>query len=653
MARRGPRAAARLRRVGDSARARAEGGLPFGVRLGVLVVGALVVSGVVQLLLGHRAASERVLQDHQETNVSDARTLRAAYLGADVDEQPIDEMREVVQVIATRPGVRTVRIVDARQVVLVSSVHPAEVGTTRRTPAIERALAGEPSATHGEDPANIATVASRFRVPTGLLVLEVGEEFLDMEREIAELRRQVTLSGAVGLAVAIAAFLLFGGGRLHREHSRARQEALHDELTGLANHRAFQEQLRAALRQAARSRTPLTVALLDLDGFKEANDTFGHRHGDDVLAAVGRILSDTRPGDRGFRLGGDEFAFLAPGLDAAHGAVVLERIRERVQRTIPGITVSAGWHTVSGTADPLTLLDRIDAALYEAKRSGRNRALAVADTAAKPTPLVRSGQSAALRRLVAGEGLSIAYQPVRSLGRGEVLGHEALLRPLDPTWGGSPLAAIAAADRFGLLAELDRAARHAALDGAATLPADTLLFLNVHPRALESDPALSDDLLAAVKRAGRRPERVVVEVTEQSAVPLETLRTAVTALRTAGFRVAADDVGEGYAGLELLRQVPFDVIKVSREVVRAAMADAASRAVLVALLTFAAETGCTVVAEGIETADMLDALRALRPTGPRPAVHAVQGALLGWPAPAPAASAGGAATSPESARVPA
>ena len=386
-----------------------------------------------------------------------------------------------------------------------------------------------------------------------------------------------------------------------RQRDVLRVEAKTDGLTGLLNHRGSQERLRAALDAAGEE--PVGVVVLDLDHFKRVNDRHGHAEGDRVLAATGRRLSSVvRESDAVGRLGGEEFVLVLPGLDATEAREVAERARAAVAEVSVGgqpLECSAGVAAhPADAAGAAELLAAADDALYAAKDGGRRRTCRYRPHLAR-RPLPGEEREEVERLLQTPGSIVPFFQPVLELATGRVCGYEALARmqtgPQRP-----PDEWFAQAHRVGLGAELEAAAVAAAF-AAPGRPAGTFLAINVSPRALVSETliaALPDDLSS-----------VVVELTEHDLfVAGDTLGQRLAALRGRGARVALDDAGSGYAGLQQLIRIAPDILKLDRSLVHGAHADPAKVALLEALVSFAATTGSVVLGEGIE--DLAD-LRVL------------------------------------------
>ncbi|THF87674.1 EAL domain-containing protein [Deinococcus sp. KSM4-11] len=410
--------------------------------------------------------------------------------------------------------------------------------------------------------------------------------------------------------------------------NRLRAEAITDPLTALGNHRSFQEGLGAAIRLGALDGTALTLARLDLDEFKSINDRGGHLHGDSVLSDVGHLLGMGFPG-RSYRVGGDEFALLLP-LPSDQARAALDDLRTSLAAGhLPTISVGLTT-TTSGTISPDDLHQQADQALRAAKRRGRNRVVTFKEIEDRAS-LLGQGQVDALRDLLSCGALDVEFQPIWGLGgQGHAseapMAFEALARPSADSGFRGPQELFDVAARVHRGAELDRQCLHTILARTAELPQGSLLFLNLSPQTLDQETPLAEQLLRDVKAAGLPPQRVVIEITERSTGNLPAVLQQAAALRAAGFRLALDDVGAGNAGLEMLRCMPVDFVKIDRSIVVAAPMDTTSNAVLAAIMAYARESGVTVIVEGIES---VASLRHAWRLGARCA----QGYLLGRPTP--------------------
>jgi EAL domain-containing protein (putative c-di-GMP-specific phosphodiesterase class I) len=230
----------------------------------------------------------------------------------------------------------------------------------------------------------------------------------------------------------------------------------------------------------------------------------------------------------------------------------------------------------------------------------------------------------AVRRLLSERRLTVAFQPIWNFATGTVLAYEALSRPAAEYGLAGPQELFDIAEQMGRAHELDAICVEKILARAAELPPDALLFMNLTPQSLVHDLLTGAILLEAVISAGLEPSRVVLEITERSIVNLAEVVQKAKFLRRMGFRIALDDAGAGNAGLEMLSQLPVDFVKIDRAVVVNALTDQATRSVFVGITTIARESHISVVAEGIENAEMLEFVQQAE-------VQYAQGYLLGRP----------------------
>lgn len=428
------------------------------------------------------------------------------------------------------------------------------------------------------------------------------------------------------LSVVAQAFNHMTDSLLQLEHA-----ALTDVVTGLGNHRAFQEEFSKEVARSARYRQPLALALIDLDDFKVINDQHGHSHGDRVLAGLGHLLRQNRVQDLPFRVGGDEFALLMPQSTGIQAGIAMERLRALAETELHGATLSIGVAELAWDEDHDSLREQADAALYEAKRRGRNT-IVTFDVIKQHTSIISSRKITNVRRLLAERQLTVAFQPIWHLNEHALLGYEALMRPA-PKYELNPAEAFDIAEKLGRGPELDALCREAILARAHELPLDALLFINLSPQALDHPSLEGSALVDTVKSAGIQPWRVVLEITERSIGRVDMVVREAERLRGMGFQIALDDVGAGNAGLEMLRRVPVDYVKLDRSVVTQALVDETAYGVLSGIIAFARRTRTFVIAEGIETQEMLDV--TFRAGLPDPesegGVQGAQGYLLGRP----------------------
>ena len=420
---------------------------------------------------------------------------------------------------------------------------------------------------------------------------------------------------------------------LQVRYEAALADALRDPLTGLGNHRAFHEELDRQVAAALRYEVPLSLMLIDLDEFKSVNDGRGHAAGDRVLRGFGELLAlALRRADRAFRVGGDEFAVLLPHTDIEGARVVGRRLLTqaleptlRIAESEP-ISFSGGISSLPELGlGPAELFAQADAALYAAKRAGRTDVLPYSSAMELPEPT--GAAASAVSELITRGQLTAAYQPIVALPDGRVIGVEGLIRPVPPSPFANPAQLFAAAEAGGQVTRLDLACIDTIVAGVRRLPSDLFLTVNLAPSTLEASEFSSGALLAILRRYDFDPKRLIVELTERQPLrDIELARARMAACRRAGVRFAADDIGAGNAGLRLLSEIEFDVLKVDLSLVQRSESAGPSGAVLGSVVELASRTGALVVAEGIERSAQL-------PTLLRLGITAGQGFYLGRPGP--------------------
>ncbi len=421
--------------------------------------------------------------------------------------------------------------------------------------------------------------------------------------------------------------------RRQRDGQRALEhQALHDGLTDLPNRLMFRQQVEKALTE----RPTFALLLLDIDNFREINDTFGHQIGDGLLGQVGpRLRDQLDAGDLIARLGGDEFAILLADADAGHALKVAEAVL-RVERPflIQGhpleVTASIGiavFPQHGSTAE--TLLQRADVALYVAKRSGNSAAVyRPEDDPYDPTRVVLQAD---LRRAIARRGIILYYQPQVAIGTGAVTGFEALARWRHAQRGWIPPAEfIPVAERMGLIKPLttclvELAARQLVdWQGAGiSIP----VAVNVSMRNL-LDPRFPTTLKDIVTGSDAEARRIKLEITESALMtePSRVLET-MNELRALGFGFSIDDFGTGYSSLAYLQRLPVEEIKIDRSFVGELSNNPGSEAIVRATIELAGGLGLGVVAEGVEDEATWQTLRRL-------GCSTAQGYFLSRPMPA-------------------
>ncbi|HUN41125.1 MAG TPA: EAL domain-containing protein [Acetobacteraceae bacterium] len=414
---------------------------------------------------------------------------------------------------------------------------------------------------------------------------------------------------------------------------RMRFAAYHDDLTRLPNRLMFLERLGTAIATARSSAQSFAVLCLDLDGFKLANDTFGHGFGDNLLVCVAQRLREVAAGSNTVaRTGGDEFAVIQVGNDLPSEATDLaEQILAAIsqpfelagQSVTIGVSIGIALYPQHGESPDL-LLRSADQALYFAKRAGRNTCH-VCDPELQAAERASSQIERYLKEAIDGGTLTLAYQPIFDVELSSVVGFEALLRWHHPVLGDvAPDKFIPIAEQSGLIVPLGRWVLETACADAAAWEQPVTVSVNLSPLQFRQAD-LPRQIADVLSRTGLPAERLKLEVTEgllldESELVLRTMRE----LHAQGIRVVLDDFGTAYAGINYLRRYPFHGIKIDKSFVRDLDEDKATLAIVEATLSLADRLSLAVVAEGVETERELDVLRRL-------GCRLIQGYLVGRP----------------------
>ena len=436
---------------------------------------------------------------------------------------------------------------------------------------------------------------------------------------------EVTSSPIVSDGQAIGAVLAF---RDVSERVAAEElleyHAFHDALTGLPNRRIFLDRLQHALRRAARSGETHAVLFADVDRFKLTNDSLGHHAGDELLVAIaGRLRDVVREGDTLWRFGGDEFTVLLEDIDGAAAAEQLAaRILEVLRRPIAlddGRTILASLSigiAIAGTGDSADdVLHDADVAMYEAKHRGTGLyqtfdALAMGRRSAEWLDL-----EIGLRRALELDELSVHYQPVVATQSGRIVGAEALVRWEHPHRGTLPPSEfIGLAEETGLILPIGRKVlEEACRQGRewADEDAQVSIAVNLSARQFQQHD-LAKEIRAVLSATGLVPSQLCLEITESLAMnDIErTIRTLVE-LKSLGVRLAIDDFGTGYSSLNYLKRFPVDIVKLDRSFVQELDISPVDTAIVSAVVNMAAAAGMATVAEGVETIDQFERLKAM------------------------------------------
>ncbi len=415
--------------------------------------------------------------------------------------------------------------------------------------------------------------------------------------------------------------------------------AMHDRLTGLPNRTLLEDRLEQELRNARRLRSRLSVLFMDLDGFKQINDAFGHHIGDRLLVeAANRIRTVPRERDTLARIGGDEFVLLVNSGDPGDVANLANRLVSVVSRSFV-IDGSECWISLSlgvaiydgGEADAADLLQQADIAMYRAKTQGRNgycffEASMNAD-AQKQVQLFKD-LSAALER----RELMLHYQPKFDAADGSCIGAEALLRWHHPAWGPVPLNLfIPVAEKTRLIIPigqwvLEEACRQMRAWRDAGLPlANVAVNFSAHQL---SHPGLVSMVNDTLERYALEPRNLTLEITESSAMHNVEVSVAILQqLHEMGVRISIDDFGTGYSSLLYLKRLSASELKIDRQFVRDLTSNPEDAAIVAAIVAMGRTLHLKIVAEGVETVEQREFLARL-------GCDSLQGYLLGRPMPA-------------------
>jgi diguanylate cyclase (GGDEF)-like protein len=424
-----------------------------------------------------------------------------------------------------------------------------------------------------------------------------------------------------------------------RSEIQLAHQALHDPLTGLPNRALFLDRLGVALDRSRRTSASVAVLFLDVDNFKEINDSFGHAAGDRVLAALAeRLRAMLRPMDTVARFGGDEFTFLFEELASEREVVLIaERISRiasapiRIDGGEASITVSIGIAMVTDpNVPPETVIREADAAMYRAKELGRSR-YELFDEGSRTRAMERLELEAALRLAIERGELRVHYQPrVAFNGSAHVTGFEALVRWEHPERGLlAPADFLPLAEETGLVLGIGEYVLGQALAQLSrwhvTNP-ELTLSVNLSARQLE-DAGLIPTLAGALRGRGSDPQSLYLEINESAvAEQPEVAARVLDGLKAIGVRLAIDNYGTGLGSLANLKLMPFDALKIDASFIGDLIANPDQGPVVGAVVELAHALGLNVIAEGVETEAQLEQIRALGCDG-------AQGYLFGRPVP--------------------
>jgi diguanylate cyclase (GGDEF)-like protein len=594
--------------------------------MGVIVVAALglAIGAVLKNQIERRALDHAVQNAGVMANLGVQPSLGRGDLRFPISLRRLKELdREVGKRYFAKTGVLRVKLFNRERRLVYSDDRTIIATYALKGGNVAKALAGatvqalETGYSHDGSGQRTLEVYVPVHVDDDGQVDGVLEVYMSYEPVAAEIREDVLV-----LAILLGGGLLLLFGTLFRivagASRRLRHQALHDALTDLPNRTLLHRRAERALKGDDGG----AMLLIDLDRFKEVNDTLGHDHGDQLLVEVAaRLRGAVRRGDTLARLGGDEFAVLLDGLPHRGAAVELAtRLQEALRRpfALRGVSIEleasigVALYPSHGTTVG-TLLQRADVAMYDAKRGGHG--IATYTPERDPYSADRLGLLAELRRAIAGDELVLHYQPKVSLGTGEAVGVEALVRWQHPTRGLlAPDQFVPLAERTGAIADLTRwvvdaaLARHRAWrEQGIDLPvAVNLAAANI------VDVALPDAIAALLAHYGVAGDRLECEISEHT-VMADPIRASevLDRLRALGVRLSLDDFGTGHSSLAYLKRLPLDEIKIDRSFVSGMAEDENDMVIVRSTIDLARNLGLAVVAEGVESPEIMEKLGAL------------------------------------------
>jgi diguanylate cyclase (GGDEF)-like protein len=573
------------------------------------------------------ATNEAIMRASSREELFDL-VCTAAVLGGQFTSTTValsNPAHEFLDIVASR-GTNAERVLSTR--FSTSANHPQGRGLTgtafrTRAPCIINDFLGHPGTRHWHRLAEGGGTRSGAAFPLLKGDAAVGVIlFLAREQDVFSPRM-------VELLARLAENLSFALANFDRAEEKVRADrqisflATHDALTGLPNRAKFTALLDVTLAAASAAGEPLAVLFVDLDRFKVVNDSLGHAAGDRLLKLVGRRLRSCVPAnDVVARLGGDEFIVL---LRSTADEEEITRLGRRILRSL-GRPLSLSGHECHVTASigvarfPQDgcrgddLIKNADRAMYLVKEEGKNGLRFFAPQSTAPS-LARLSLEADLRRAVDLGQLRLAFQPKCNALTGRLSGLEALLRWNHPVLGEqSPQTFIPLAEESGLIIPIGRWVLRAACaqsmawqrDGRPAVP----VAVNLSPRQF-LDPDLLRDIDGVLAETGLPPALLQLEITESMMMHnVERAIALLNAIRGRGVRLAIDDFGTGYSSMSLMKRFPIDTIKIDRSFVRDVASSPADRAIATAIIGMGRALGLTVVAEGVETAEQAQFLRA-------------------------------------------
>jgi diguanylate cyclase (GGDEF)-like protein len=614
-------------------------------------IGLALAACAILLVVRHYGTVQAERAATVQARVMASSVLRGTLLERDfarpVAERRLDALDELFATHVLDEGVLLANLYAENGTVTYSTDHRL-IGTRSNDRAhLDEARAGtiRGDVTAAADPGGVGSrkalrVYAPVAVPGGTGVVELFQDYAP----IAEAAQAAFLPVAgifqlvlLLLLLALAPILRRVTRRIQRQMEEIEYRAMYDELTGLPNRTLFGDRIHQAILSAKRESQPATVLLLDVDRFREINDTLGHEAGDQLLVEVGhRLRGLLRESDTFARLGGDEFGILLPTGSVADASLLAERVHESLEEpfSVRGLPLEVGA-SIGITSYPEhgedvdTLLQRADVAMYLAKDA--HAGTAAYDVALDTNDAARLALAGELRRAIENDELVVHYQPKAALESARIVGVEALVRWEHPERGlVPPNEFVPIAERTGLIKPLTRSVLTKALTQCAAWNAaghDLHVAVNLTiPDLLDLE--LPDRIAELLAETGVGPDRLELEITESTllADPFR-VRSVLARLNEMGLRLAIDDFGTGYSSLAYLKRLPVQTLKIDRSFVSGMCEDPSDATIVRSTIDLGRSLGLEVVAEGVESLEVWSSLRAL-------GCSLAQGYLIGRPVPA-------------------
>jgi diguanylate cyclase (GGDEF)-like protein len=598
----------------------------------VVILGAALVLVMRDQIHDRAATISRVMAQSIANDIADEH-LTGRDLERGLDTKKLNAIDRRIEVLVLRGRIRMAKIYDPDGRI-VYSFDRREIGRRGLDREVRLALEGQTQAAFdgaGETRAFVGRVYEVYvplrllgdRAPAG--VFEVYMPYGPIAARIeADSRRlyPVLIAGLALLYLVLFPIVARASRTLRRHAETSHHQALHDDLTGIANRRQLLRRLEHEIDSSSAAERSFALLMLDLDRFKEVNDALGHGHGDHLLRDVAaRLKTTVRQGDLLARLGGDEFALLLGEVSGPLGAIeVAARVRqvlndEFVLGGVPLLVEASVGIAIfpDHGRDAETLLQAADIAMYAAKRSGSQYELYKPERDRRgPDRVTRLGE---LRRALAEEELVVFYQPKIDLRRGEVSGAEALIRWQHPELGLiPPMEFLPLAEQTGLIVPLTNYVISAALKQTREWALEGLevpVAVNVSERSL-LDRRFPDDVESLLERWGVPGEQLQLELTERDLIAdVVSAMDVIERLCALGVRISVDDFGTGFSSLGRLVELPIQELKIDRTFVMDMDGDGPGAAIVRSTIDLGHHLGLEVVAEGVETEEQLSELRTL------------------------------------------